>query len=54
VREGVRVQFRVEAFNATNTPQFGVPNAQVGNPNFGTIGSAGRPRNLQFGLKVVF
>jgi hypothetical protein len=54
VREGIRVQFRVEAFNATNTPQFGVPNAQVGNPNFGTIGSAGRPRNLQFGLKVVF
>jgi len=54
VREGMRVQFRAEAFNAMNTPQFGVPNAQVGNPNFGTIGGAGRPRNLQFGLKLVF
>lgn len=54
VREGMRLQFRAEAFNATNTPQFGVPNAQVGNANFGTIGGAGRPRNFQFGLKFIF
>jgi hypothetical protein len=54
IREGMRLQFRAEAFNLMNTPQFGVPNAQVGNPAFGSIGSAGRPRNLQFGLKFVF
>jgi len=52
--ERVRLQFRAEAFNSTNTAYFGSPNAQVGNPNFGQISSAGRPRNLQFGLKLVF
>ncbi|MBI3683768.1 MAG: TonB-dependent receptor [Acidobacteria bacterium] len=52
--ERVRVQLRGEAFNSTNTPYFGSPNGQVGNPNFGQISSAGRPRNLQIGLKVVF
>lgn len=44
----------VEAFNATNTPHFDGPNTQLGNPNFGRISSAGHPRNLQFGLKLIF
>ncbi|HTM49704.1 MAG TPA: TonB-dependent receptor, partial [Bryobacteraceae bacterium] len=52
--ERFRAQFRAEAFNATNTPYFGSPNAQVGNPNIGQISSAGTPRNLQFGMKIVF
>lgn len=54
LHESVRLQFRAEAFNIMNTPQFGIPNAQVGNPNFGVISSAERPRNLQFGLKIIF
>ena len=54
VDETRSVQFRCEAFNATNTPAFGFPNAEVGNSSFGRITSAGRPRNLQFGLKLVF
>ncbi len=54
IREGMRVQLRAEAFNVMNTPPFGVPNGQVGNPDFGTIGGAGRPRNLQLGLKLIF
>jgi hypothetical protein len=54
VGESVRVQFRAEAFNAFNTPNFGAPNTQVGNVAFGQINGADRPRNLQFGLKVIF
>lgn len=54
ISEGKRLQFRSEAFNLFNTPQFEVPNAQIGNPNLGRISSAGRPRNLQFGLKFLF
>ncbi|MEK7406123.1 MAG: carboxypeptidase regulatory-like domain-containing protein [Acidobacteriota bacterium] len=48
------VQFRTELFNATNTPRFGNPNAQVGARNFGIISSAGAPRIIQFGLKLRF
>jgi hypothetical protein len=52
--ERVRVQFRAEAFNVFNTPPLGWANTTVGVGAFGTITSAGPPRNLQFGLKLVF
>jgi hypothetical protein len=55
------LQFRAEAFNALNTPQFNNPNAQIGNTAAGTITSAGAPllyqrtsRQLQLALKLYF
>jgi hypothetical protein len=35
--ERVRLQFRWETFNVTNTLQYGVPNKTVGAPDFGVI-----------------
>ncbi len=50
-----RVQFRAEAFNLTNTPQFDLPNASIGNPNAGIInGIVGTPRQFQLGLRFSF
>jgi hypothetical protein len=53
------LQFRAEAFNVFNTPQFNNPNTQIGNPAAGTITSAGAPllfqrtsRQIQLALKL--
>jgi hypothetical protein len=55
--ETVRLDFRAEAFNLTNTPSFGFPGATVGTAQFGVI-SATLPgadgRQVQFGLKLNF
>lgn len=53
--EAVRLQFRAEFFNFTNTPEFGNPNVAVNNNNFGRITSqANSPRQIQFGLKLLW
>ncbi len=52
--ERVRVQFRAEAFNATNTPYFGLPAANITAAGVGQITTASDPRRIQFGLKVLF
>ena len=55
VVERVNVQFRAEALNAFNTPRFGGPNTSVTSSTFGAITSqANAPRQIQFGLKVLF
>ena len=53
--ERLRVQFRVEALNAFNTPRFGSPDTSVNSNTFGVISSqANNPRQLQFGLKLLW
>jgi hypothetical protein len=55
LNEVSRLEFRAEAFNLFNTPQFGQPGATLGNANFGIITDTARPnRQLQFGLKFLF
>ena len=51
----VQTEFRLEAFNATNTPVWGTPNATLNSPTFGQISrTASTQRELQLALKIYF
>ncbi len=51
----MRLQARIEAFNALNRVQFGSPNTSVTSSSFGVVTSqANTPRQLQFGLKALW
>jgi hypothetical protein len=52
--ERVNLEFRAEAFNVSNTPPLNDPNGVMGNSAFGSITSAGNPRDFEFVLKVHF
>jgi hypothetical protein len=53
LREGARLEFRAEAFNALNHPQFAAPNSVVDSGEFGLITQqANSPRELQLALKL--
>jgi hypothetical protein len=48
------LQFRFEAFNLTNTPNFGTPGLNFTRPTAGVITSASEPRLIQLGLRYLF
>jgi hypothetical protein len=49
------MEFRVEAYNVTNTPTFRNPNRDISSASFGQITrTRGGPRVIQLGLKLRF
>jgi hypothetical protein len=53
LREGARLQFRAETYNAFNHPWFNGPNSTFNSGSFGVITStANSPRELQVALKL--
>jgi outer membrane receptor protein involved in Fe transport len=61
---GLRKQFRIhsnhhlevrlDAYNALNSPQFGIPGRIFGTPQFGRVTAVGSPREVQLGLRYAF
>jgi hypothetical protein len=54
IRDAATVQFRAEIFNLLDRANFGLPDGFVGSPSFGSVLSAGTPRRMQIGLKLLF
>jgi hypothetical protein len=54
LRERAHLEFRAEAFNVSNTPPLGAPNAVLGNAAFGSITTALDPRVFELALKMSF
>jgi hypothetical protein len=54
ISERARLQLRGECFNVANHANFGLPDNDLGSPNFGRVLRAGSPRLFQLGLKLAF
>jgi hypothetical protein len=54
LKEPGKLQFRAEAYNLFNHPNFNIPNRTAFTANFGSISSAQDSRQLQFALKLIF
>jgi hypothetical protein len=54
LKEAMRLEFRTEAYNLFNRPNFSIPNRTAFTANFGAIASAQDSRQLQFALKLMF
>jgi len=48
------LELRWEIFNVFDRANFDVPNRIFGSPDFGRVSSAKNPREMQFGVRVVF
>jgi hypothetical protein len=54
VSDHVNFEFRGEVFNVSNTPPLNDPSGSFGSAAFGTITSAGNPRDFEFAGKLRF
>ena len=55
INERLRVEYRAEFFNGTNTPQYAAPSSNISRGNFGRVlRTANRARQIQMGLKLYF
>ena len=54
VTERFNIRVQADMFNAFNHANFRGPATVVTSGGFGTIGTAGPPRNIQFGIKLNF
>ena len=52
--ERLNLEFRAVVFNLANTPPLNDPNGSFGSAAFGTITSAGNPRDFEFAAKIRF
>jgi hypothetical protein len=54
LRENVRLQARIDSFNALNHANLGLPFANTASPATGTITKTSNPRALQLGIQLLF
>lgn len=52
--ERSQLEFRAEAFNFINTPNFNLPDPGLQSATFSRYLASGPPREIQFGLKLLF
>jgi hypothetical protein len=54
IKERKYIQLRLEAYNVTNSPQWGTPNTSFGSTSFGQITSTDPARRVQVAVKAYF